>query len=63
MDGTHNTGTKNADISIGKSEQRRLLGRLRHRWNNNIKMNLKEIRFEVWTVFIQLKTGGSGGLL
>jgi hypothetical protein len=47
----------------GKPERKRPLGRHRHRWNNNIKMNLKEIRFEVWTVFIQLKTGGSGGLL
>jgi hypothetical protein len=44
MDGTHNTGTKNADISIGKSEQRRLLGRLRHRWNNNIKTEKKVLK-------------------
>jgi hypothetical protein len=28
---------------VGKPEGKRPLGRLRHRWENNIKMNLREI--------------------
>jgi hypothetical protein len=34
-------------VLVGKPEGRRLLGRLRHRWEDNIKMDLKE---EGWGV-------------
>jgi hypothetical protein len=30
-------------ISVGKPEGKRPLGRSRHRWEDNIKMDLKEI--------------------
>jgi hypothetical protein len=30
-------------ILVGKPERRRLLGRHRRRWENNIKMDLKEV--------------------
>jgi hypothetical protein len=30
-------------ILVGKPEGRRLLGRPRHRWEDNIKMDLREI--------------------
>jgi len=30
-------------VLVGKSEGKRLLGRLRHRWEDNIKMNLQEV--------------------
>jgi hypothetical protein len=33
------------NILVGRSEGRRLLGRPRRRWENNIKMDLKEIGF------------------
>jgi len=33
----------------GKRERRRLLGRPRHRWEGNIKMNIKEMILETWT--------------
>jgi len=33
-------------VLVGKPEGKRLLGRLRHRWENNIKMNLQEVRCE-----------------
>jgi hypothetical protein len=33
------------NILVGKPEGRRPLGRPRHRWENNIKMNLREIGF------------------
>jgi hypothetical protein len=37
----HSIPTKNF---IGKSERKRSLGRPRHKWENNIKMDTKEIR-------------------
>jgi len=33
-------------VLVGIPEQKRPLGRARHRWEDNIKMNLKEIRWE-----------------
>jgi hypothetical protein len=36
---------KKDDILVGKPERKRTLGTPRHRWENNIKMNLKEILF------------------
>jgi hypothetical protein len=33
------------------------------RWKNNFKMNLTEIRLEVWIGLIWLRMGTSGGLL
>jgi hypothetical protein len=30
---------------VGKPEEKRLLGRPRHRWVNNIKMDLREIEW------------------
>jgi hypothetical protein len=38
-------------ILVGKPEGKRLLGRLRHRWVDNIKMDLREIGWDEvdWT--------------
>jgi hypothetical protein len=47
-------------VSVGTSEGSRLLGRRRHRWEHNIRM---EIGLEVWTGFIWLRIGTSGELL
>jgi hypothetical protein len=33
-------------ILVGKSEGKRLLGRPRHRWETNIRMDLREIKWE-----------------
>jgi hypothetical protein len=39
--------TRNAyNILVGKPEGKRLLRRLRHRWEDNIKMYLREIGWE-----------------
>jgi hypothetical protein len=39
--------TTNAySFSVEKPEKKRPFGRHRHRWEDNIKMNLKEIRYE-----------------
>jgi hypothetical protein len=37
---------KNTEFRWGKSEGKRLLGRPRRRWKNNIRMDLKEIGWE-----------------
>ena len=42
-------------VLVGKSEGRRPLGRPRHRWEDNIKMDLQEVRDGVG-----LDRGGSG---
>jgi hypothetical protein len=34
------------NILVGKSEGKRLLGRPRHRWEDNIRMYLREIGWE-----------------
>jgi hypothetical protein len=50
-------------ILVGKPEARRPLGRPRRRWVDNIKMDLREIGWMVWTGSIWLRIGTSGGLL
>jgi hypothetical protein len=49
-------------ILVGKPEGKRPLGRPRHSWVDNIKMNL---RYDgvVWARLIWLRIGTSGGLL
>jgi hypothetical protein len=34
-----------------------------HRWKDNISMDLREIRWKVWTGFISLRIGISGALV
>jgi hypothetical protein len=41
----------------------RPLGRLRHRWEDNVEMNLQEVGWGPWTGLIWLMTGTSGGYL
>jgi hypothetical protein len=50
-------------ILVGNPEERRLLGRHKRRWEDNIKMDQKEIGFEKWIVFIWLRIGTGGGPL
>jgi hypothetical protein len=51
-------------MHIGKPEGKRPLGRPRHRWEDNIKMDLREREDGVvWTGLILLRIGNSGGLL
>jgi hypothetical protein len=51
------------NILVGRPEGRRPLGRPRRRWEDNIKLDLREIGFGMWIGFIWLKTGTGGGLL
>jgi hypothetical protein len=50
---------------VGKSEGRRPSGRPRRRWENNSKMDLREVGWEggPWTGSIWLRIGTGDGLL
>jgi hypothetical protein len=51
------------EFFMGKPERKRALGRLRRRWEDNIKMDVQEIELGLWTALIWLQIGTSGGLL
>jgi hypothetical protein len=51
------------NILVGRPEGRRPLGRLRRRWEDNIKMGLREKGFGMWIESIWLRIGRGGGLL
>jgi hypothetical protein len=48
---------------VGKPEGRRPLGRPRRRWEDNIKMYLREVGWGAQTGLIWLRIGTGGGLL
>jgi hypothetical protein len=50
-------------ILVGQPKGKRPLGRPRHRWDDGIRMNLREIGWEDVEWFIWLRIGASGGLL
>jgi hypothetical protein len=50
-------------VLVGRSEGKRPLGRPRRRWEDDIKMDLREIRVDRRTGFSWLRIGSSGGLL
>jgi hypothetical protein len=45
---------------VGKPEGKRPVGRPRHKWEEHIKMDLREWGLGGWTGFIWLRTGTSG---
>jgi hypothetical protein len=47
---------------VGKPEGKRPLGRPGHRWKDNIRTDLREIRW-MWTGFIWLRIRTSGGIM
>jgi hypothetical protein len=51
------------NILVGRPEGRRQLGRTRRRWEDNIKMDLREIGFRMWIGLIWLRIGTGVGLL
>jgi hypothetical protein len=50
-------------ILVGKPEGKRPLGRSRHRWADNIKIDLREIGFRMWIGFIWIRIGTDDVLL
>jgi hypothetical protein len=50
-------------VLVGKPEERRPLGRPRRRWEDGVRMDLREIGLGVWIGFDWLRIGTSVGLL
>jgi hypothetical protein len=50
-------------VLVGKHEGEKPLGSPRHRWEHNIKMNLKKCSWKAWTGCVWLRTGAGGRLL
>jgi hypothetical protein len=50
-------------VLVGKPEGKRPLGRLRHGWKDEIRMDLRKIGWGVWSGFNWLRIGAGGGLL
>jgi hypothetical protein len=50
-------------VLVGKPEGKRPLRRPRHRWMDNIKMNLQDVYCAVWTGSSWLRIGTGGGHL
>jgi hypothetical protein len=50
-------------ILVGKPEGKRPLGRPRRKWEDGIRMDLRETGLGVWIGFDWLRTGTGGGLL
>jgi hypothetical protein len=50
-------------VLVGKPEGNRPLGRPRRRWEDGIRMDLREIGWGVWNGFNWLGIGIGGGLL
>jgi hypothetical protein len=56
-------GRKVYKVLVGKLEGKRPLGRPRRRWEDGIRMDLREIGLGVWIGFDWLRIGAGGGLL
>jgi hypothetical protein len=50
-------------VLVGKPEGKRPLRRSRHRWEDNIKMDLQEVGCGLWTGLGWLRIGTGGGHL
>ena len=50
-------------VLMGKPEGKRPPGRPRHRWEDNVKMDLEEGGWGAWTGLICLRMGTGGGHL
>jgi hypothetical protein len=50
-------------VLVGKSEGKTPLGRPRHRWDDNIKMDLWEVVCGTWTVSVWIRIGTGEGQL
>jgi len=50
-------------VLVGKPEGKRPLGTPRRRWEDNIKVDLREVRWGAWTGLIWHRIGTGGGHL
>jgi hypothetical protein len=61
--GTHGRGEKHVQVLVRRPEGKRPRERPRRRWDNRIKMDLRNTGWGVWSGFTWLKIGTVGGLL
>jgi hypothetical protein len=50
-------------LLVKNSKGRRPPGRPKHKWENNIKMDLQEVEWGTWIGLIWLRVGTGGGIL
>jgi len=50
-------------VLVEKVKRKRTLGRPRRKWEDNIKMGLREVGKEAYTGFIWIRVGTGGGVL
>jgi hypothetical protein len=50
-------------LLVGKPEGKRPVGRSRRRWVDNIRMDLGEVGWAMWTGLVWLRIGTGGELL
>jgi hypothetical protein len=51
------------NVFVGNREGKRAFGKLRRRWEYNIRTDVREIGWKKWAGCIWLRIGTSGGLL
>jgi hypothetical protein len=56
-------GTNVYRVLVGKPEGKRPLGRRRRRWEDGVKIDLRETDWGVWSGVTWLRRGTVGGLL
>jgi hypothetical protein len=61
--GTRGRGEKRVQGFDGKARRKNTLERPRRRWEDGIKMDLREIGWGVWSRFTWFRIGIFGGLL
>jgi hypothetical protein len=54
-------GEERCIVLVGKPEGKRPLGRPRHRWEDNINMDLQKVGWGAWIGMIWLRIGTDGG--
>jgi hypothetical protein len=59
---THGRGEKRVQSFGGKAQRQKPLECQRHRWEDGIKMDLREIGWGVWSGLSWLRIGTIGGL-
>jgi hypothetical protein len=59
---THERGEEHVEGFGGKARRKRPLGRPRNRWEDGIKIDVRETGWGVWSGFTWLRIGTGGGL-
>ena len=50
-------------VMVRKRERKRPLGRYKHKWEHNIKLDIQEVGWGTWTQLSWHRTGSEGELL